>query len=61
MKKSLLLAYSLVLITAANAQEGHVGLQSATSIAQDKLTAADWQSDLRFLQQTVHKEYSFLF
>src|SRR5215204_2819640 len=26
-----------------------------------KLTAADWQSDLKFLQQTVHKDYSFLF
>jgi tetratricopeptide (TPR) repeat protein len=24
-------------------------------------TAADWQSDLRFLQQLVHKDYSFLF
>jgi hypothetical protein len=26
-----------------------------------KLTGADWQSDLKFLQQTVHKDYSFLF
>ena len=26
-----------------------------------KLTAADWQSDLKFLQQTVHKDYPFLF
>lgn len=25
------------------------------------LSIADWQSDLRFLQQTVHKDYSFLF
>jgi len=33
----------------------------ATSVATTKLTAADWQSDLRFLQQTVHKDYSFLF
>jgi tetratricopeptide (TPR) repeat protein len=26
-----------------------------------KLTASDWQSDLKFLQQTVHSDYSFLF
>ncbi len=29
--------------------------------AQQKLTASDWQNDLKFLQQTVHKDYSFLF
>lgn len=29
--------------------------------AQTDLTAADWQADLRFLQQTVHKDYPFLF
>jgi tetratricopeptide (TPR) repeat protein len=29
--------------------------------AQTKLSVADWQSDLRFLQQTIHKDYSFLF
>lgn len=29
--------------------------------AQTKLTAAQWQEDLRFLQSTVHKDYSFLF
>lgn len=28
---------------------------------QDKLSAADWQADLQFLQETVHKDYSFLF
>jgi tetratricopeptide (TPR) repeat protein len=37
-----------------------IALFSATN-AQSKLTAADWQSDLRFLQHTVHKDYSFLF
>ncbi|HMU47753.1 MAG TPA: hypothetical protein PKC72_15385 [Chitinophagaceae bacterium] len=31
------------------------------SICQDKLSTADWQGDLKFLQQTVHKDYSFLF
>jgi len=30
-------------------------------IAQTKLSPAKWQEDLRFLQQTVHKDYSFLF
>lgn len=34
---------------------------ACSTYAQTKLTAADWQSDLRFLQQTVHKEYPFLF
>ncbi|MBK9013429.1 MAG: hypothetical protein IPM82_04750 [Saprospiraceae bacterium] len=29
--------------------------------AQTKLTPADWQADLRFLQQTVHNDYPFLF
>lgn len=28
---------------------------------QNGLTAAGWQADLRFLQQTVHKDYPFLF
>ncbi len=29
--------------------------------AQTTLTPADWQSDLRFLQNTVHQDYPFLF
>ena len=28
---------------------------------QSSLSAADWQADLRFLQKTVHEDYSFLF
>lgn len=32
-----------------------------TCQSQDKISAAGWQSDLRFLQQTVHKDYPFLF
>ena len=32
-----------------------------SSISATKLTAADWQSDLRFLQEKVHKDFSFLF
>ncbi|MEO1487014.1 MAG: hypothetical protein AAFU57_14810 [Bacteroidota bacterium] len=31
------------------------------SIAQEKLTPAQWQADLDHLQQQVHQEYSFLF
>lgn len=31
------------------------------SNAQTKLTSAQWQEDLKFLQETVHKDYSFLF
>lgn len=30
-------------------------------LAQTGLSAADWQSDLRFLQETIHKDYPFLF
>lgn len=29
--------------------------------AQDKISSSDWEKDLRFLQNTVHKDYSFLF
>jgi len=29
--------------------------------AQQKFTSAQWQDDLRFLQETVHKDYPFLF
>lgn len=29
--------------------------------AQSNLTAKQWQDDLKFLQETVHKDYSFLF
>lgn len=31
------------------------------SFAQSKLTTADWQADLAFLKETVHKDYPFLF
>ncbi|MCH7785267.1 MAG: tetratricopeptide repeat protein [Bacteroidetes bacterium] len=29
--------------------------------AQSTITSAQWQEDLKFLQQTIHKDYSFLF
>jgi len=31
------------------------------SYSQTKLSVSDWQSDLRFLQNTVHENFSFLF
>lgn len=34
---------------------------SISILAQDIPTASEWQSDLRFLQHTVHKDYPFLF
>lgn len=33
----------------------------AESTAQEPLTAAEWQEDLRFLQKTIHKDFPFLF
>ena len=36
-------------------------LSISTTYTQTTLSAADWQADLRFLQQTVHKDYPFLF
>ena len=36
-------------------------LLTTTLFAQPNLTAAEWQSDLRYLQETVHKDYPFLF
>lgn len=61
MKKAILLFASVFFLINASPQEGHGNLQSQTAVQPDKLTSADWQSDLRFLQQTVHKDYSFLF
>ncbi len=43
----------------APAQVDHHQQAAATNSA--PLSAADWQSDLRFLQQTIHKDYPFLF
>ncbi|MCB9296276.1 MAG: tetratricopeptide repeat protein [Lewinellaceae bacterium] len=36
-------------------------LSISTTYTQTTLTAKDWQEDLRFLQQTVHQDYPFLF
>lgn len=37
------------------------GLFFSQTFAQLNPSAADWQADLHFLQETVHKDYSFLF
>jgi len=60
--KNLLLLFSFCFM-AANvfSQDDHSPSPASTTTALDKLTAADWQADLRFLQQAVHKDYSFLF
>ncbi|MDC8004343.1 hypothetical protein POV27_09790 [Aureisphaera galaxeae] len=38
-----------------------VGCLALQATAQSSFTAQQWQEDLKFLQQTVHKDYSFLF
>lgn len=60
MKKIFYLLICFVLVISANAQGDHSS-QPVKKDAPKILTAADWQSDLKFLQQTVHKDYPFLF
>ena len=59
MKHIFLLWVCVALLFSCDAQDNHAVATKASSSTQ--LTAADWQSDLKFLQQKVHKEYSFLF
>jgi len=61
MKKLFLFVYSTIIIASVHSQDGHPVTATSSKIAIEKLTAADWQTDLRFLQHTVHKDYSFLF
>lgn len=61
MKNIFLFLLCSILVVSGHSQEGHPAVSASSAIAIEKLTAADWQSDLRFLQQTVHKDYSFLF
>lgn len=60
MKKLFYLLLCFVIVSYVNAQEDHNTQQSKNETLK-VLTAADWQSDLKFLQQTVHKDYPFLF
>lgn len=60
MKKLFICLFTcIVLFLACTAQVDHN--VPTSSVVRAKLTADDWQSDLRFLQQKVHKDYSFLF
>jgi len=56
------LIFLLIILTgyfsACAQHEQNAAVIQASSV---KLTAADWQSDLKFLQQTVHSDYAFLF
>lgn len=61
MKKTILLLSLLLTIARAGAQEGHPVQPSSNREQAPAFTAIDWQNDLRFLQQTVHKDYPFLF
>ncbi len=58
--RKLFLSLLCSIIVATAWSQDHPVLPASTKSA-DKLTTADWQSDLRFLQQTIHKDYSFLF
>ncbi len=53
------LLFFLLTISALSQSDHNTAPASLT--ASEKLTIEDWQSDLRFFQQTVHKDYDFLF
>jgi tetratricopeptide (TPR) repeat protein len=61
MKKIFLFLFCVIIVSTAHSQDGHVATPASVNISIEKLSAADWQADLRFLQQTVHTEYAFLF
>jgi tetratricopeptide (TPR) repeat protein len=61
MKNFFLFLFCTIMVASAHSQEGHSATPANVNISIEKLSAADWQADLRFLQQTVHKEYTFLF
>ncbi len=61
MKNIFLIFLYCFIAASAYPQDGHPVTTASSKISIEKLTATDWQTDLRFLQQTVHKDYSFLF
>ena len=61
MKKIFLFLFCTIIVASVHSQNGHLATPASVNIPIENLTAADWQADLRFLQQTVHKDYSFLF
>ena len=58
MKRIIQLSICVAMVIACNAQVSHTNNNENTQLA--KLTPADWQSDLKFLQETIHKDYPFL-
>lgn len=60
MRKSLLLVVGFLFSGLVQAHVGDRVGSSVTYTDTSKITPADWQSDLRFLQTLVHKDYSFL-
>ncbi len=61
MKYAFLLLFCSIFVATVHSQDDHLVNPASSKIALGKLTATDWQADLRFLQQTVDKEYAFLF
>jgi tetratricopeptide (TPR) repeat protein len=61
MKNVFLLLCCSIIVAAAHSQDDHQAISANSKITLEKLTGADWQADLRFLQQTVHRDYAFLF
>ena len=61
MKKIFLFLFCTIIITSIHSQDGHGATTASVNNSIEKLSAADWQADLRFLQETVHKDYAFLF
>ncbi len=61
MKKISLFLFSVIIMVTVHSQEGHPAPAFSSENVNKQLTATDWQHDLRFLQQTVHREYPFLF
>jgi tetratricopeptide (TPR) repeat protein len=61
MKKIFLFLSCIILVGSVYTQDGHPATTAGFKNSIENLPAADWQSDLRFLQETVHKDYSFLF
>ena len=61
MKSLLVFIFFCTFAATVYAQDGHGAAQPNSAIGIKKLSAADWQSDLRVLQQTIHKDYAFLF
>ena len=59
MKNIFLFCLCIAFMLSCAGQDEHSAAKIVSS--SEKLTAANWQSDLKFLQQTVHKDYSFLF